>query len=352
MKALLIITGRGMGGDAITAINIAEALAKQGVSCEFALDHDAPGLVFKKNGYNWHKISIPQAGGHAATKKKMFKAGFKTLKASLESFNLIRKVKPDVVVGVIGGGAVVGCVGAKMAGVPAVGILITPMDAKVCLKLNNNIILPESNLFNSEFSKEGVIKSYSPINPDIIKGDKNKALLNLNQFYSNQYDPNKKTILFSSGSSLFEMTAKAAYNLSKERDDLNIMVVGYPLEEEYAEIINQDNIINLGYINWIHNLYDLTDLAILSDDGVMIHEAIACKVPIIALKGVKYGRYHNMAGVFKGAVIETDLDNLNQTISENLINLNEISSIAEKYGDEVLDASNKIAKFIISQIKK
>lgn len=346
MKALLIITGRGLGGDAVTALNIANALSNNGVDCEFALDHSAPGLVFKKNYINWHKISIPQAGGHAADKKRMFKAAIKAIKASFEAVNLIKKVKPDIVVGIIGGGAVIGCIAAKIARVPAVGILITPMDAKICLKLNNNIALPESNLFQSDFNPEGLEKCYSPIDPNIIKGDKEKALLKIEE-----YDPNKKSVLFSSGSSLFEMMVQAAHNLAKKRDDLNIFIIGHPLEDEYEQIIANDNIINLGFISWIHDLYDLADLAVLSDDGVMIHEAIACKVPIIALKGVKYGRYHNMAGVFPGAVVESDLDNLNETIDENLNNLEDISKKADKYGEEVLNASDKIAKYIISQIK-
>jgi len=47
MKALFVVTGRGIGGDAMTALNIARALEKRGVQCEFALDPTAPGLLFK-----------------------------------------------------------------------------------------------------------------------------------------------------------------------------------------------------------------------------------------------------------------------------------------------------------------
>ena len=64
MDALVIITGRGLGGDAVVAYNVITALEKKGVHCEIALDESAPGTIFKKNGLTWHKISIPQAGGH------------------------------------------------------------------------------------------------------------------------------------------------------------------------------------------------------------------------------------------------------------------------------------------------
>ena len=48
MKALFVVTGRGIGGDAVIAINIAKALSKYDFQSEFALDHTAPGLLFKK----------------------------------------------------------------------------------------------------------------------------------------------------------------------------------------------------------------------------------------------------------------------------------------------------------------
>lgn len=347
MKALLMITGRGMGGDAVTALNIARALSKKGVECEFALDHTAPGLLLKKEGIEWHKISIPQAGGHAATKSKLARAGFKTTMASLEAVKLIKKVKPDVVVGIIGGGAIIGCLSAKIARVPAVGILITPTDAKVCTRLNANIVLPESNLFQANLLEENIHKAYSPINPEVIGGSKEEALKKMPE----SFDTEKPTLLFSSGSSLFEMTAQAAQKISLSDIEANILVVGHPLEDEYLEYLKEENIIYLGYVDWIHDLYNLADVSVLSDDGVMIHEAIACKVPIVALTGVKYGRYHNMAAVFPGAVAESSIDELEQTIKVALDNIAEMKNEAHRYGDDVLDSGNKIADIIISESK-
>ena len=49
MKALIVITGRGLGGDSVIAYNIIEGLEAKGVQCEIALDESAPGLLFKKN---------------------------------------------------------------------------------------------------------------------------------------------------------------------------------------------------------------------------------------------------------------------------------------------------------------
>ncbi|MDR0900832.1 MAG: glycosyltransferase [Methanobrevibacter sp.] len=358
MKALLVITGRGMGGDAVNALNIAKALEEKGVQCELALDYKAPGLLFKNNGYSWHKLSVPQAGGHAATKIATFKAGAKTFKAALQCRSLIKKLKIDIVVGIIGGGAVVGCVGAKLAGVPAVGIIDTPLDTKICTKLNTCIVLPEAQLFKAEVIPPNVHKSFFPLTSGLTKGNAENALKSIKKLDTDSiFDKNKASILFSSGSSLFEGMAKAISNCvdnskySKITDNYNLLMVGLPLEEEYLDLIDFKKVINLGYIDWIKDLYELIDLAVLTDDGVMIQEAIACELPSVALTRVKYGRYHNMAGIFPGAVIESDLEDLNNKIEETLLNLDEVKNNAKKYSNEVISAGENIAEIIINEAK-
>jgi UDP-N-acetylglucosamine--N-acetylmuramyl-(pentapeptide) pyrophosphoryl-undecaprenol N-acetylglucosamine transferase len=357
MKALLVITGRGIGGDARVGLNVTKALENEGLDCEIALDHNAPGLLYKKNGYSWHKISIPQAGGHAASKLSTVKAGVKTLKAVRECKKLINEVKPDVIVGIIGGGAVIGCLAAKLAKIPAVGLIDTPLDSKVCSKLNHCIVLPENQLFKSKNLPKNLEKSFFPLTPGITKGNKSEGLKRINEHIqknpNNTFDENKKTILFSSGSSLFEMSAKALENFTNvTEDEYNILLVGDPLKKEYLNMVDNTKVINLGYIDWIKDCYALTDLAVLTDDGNMIQEAMACELPSIALTKVKYGRYHNMAAIFPGAVIESDIEDLNEKIFSTLNNLDSIQSKTTQYSQEVLSAGKKIANIIINEVNK
>lgn len=347
MKALFVVTGRGIGGDAVTALNIARALEKYDVDCEFALDHSAPGLLLKKHNLTWHRISIPQAGGHAATKKTLAKAAVKTSKAALEAARLVRKVHPHIVVGVIGGGAVVGCLGAKMAGVPSVGILITPTDAKVCTKITTTVALPESNLFQMDLNDKNIHKAYSPVDSTIVVGDREKAL----ELLPPEFDETRPTILLSSGSTLFEKMVQGAAALGKSGIDANILVVGAPLEEEFRDLLKDDNIIYLEYIDWIQDLYKVVDLAVLTDDGMMIQEAITCQLPIIALLGVKYGRYHNLAEIFKGAVLESQLEDIVSVTREAFNRLDELKENALKYSADVLNASDNIARIIYDKMK-
>jgi len=348
MKALFVVTGRGIGGDAVTALNIAKALSKYGFQCEFALDHTALGLLFKKNGIEWYKTSIPQAGGHAATKKTLVNAGLNTGKAVIETARLCRKISPDVVVGVIGGGAVVGCLAAKLASTPSVGVLITPVDAKICTRITTTVALPESNLFQVELNDKNIHKAYSPVNPEIIVGDRENALKHM----PDVYDKNIPTILLSSGSTLFEKMAIAASNLGDGRIESNILVVGDPLEEEYMKYFENSNLIYLGYIDWINDLYKIVDIAVVTDDGMMIHEAMAWGIPVVALLGVKYGRYHNLAAVFEGAVIESELENLKDVIENAFANMEYMKQCAVKYGEEVLKSSDKIAQIICARAKR
>lgn len=342
-----MVTGRGIGGDAAIALNISKSLSKYGVDCEFALNHGAIGTLFRKNKIKWHETSIPQAGGHAATKSTLIKGGLKTIQAIFDALKLYRKVNPDVVVGTIGGGAIVGCTAAKIAGIPSVGVVSTPSDAKVS-KFTTIIALPESPLFQLKINNQNVHKAFMPINPEIIRGNREKAL----KLMPEEYDPELPTILLSSGSTLFEKMALAAPKLRNNGIKANIVVIGHPLHEKYREYLETPGILYLGYVDWVRDLYKLADFVIITDDGVMLHEAIACNLPIITLLGVKYGRYHNMGEVFKGAMVESDLDNLDKIVNDFLNNIEKTKTIASEYGEDVLESADKIAKIIYDKIKK
>ena len=357
MKALLVITGRGIGGDAVVGLNIVKALENRGVKCEIALDKNAPGLLYKKKGYTWHKVSIPQAGGHAANKLTATKAGFRTLTAISKTTSLIRKIKPDIVIGVIGGGAVIGSLSSKLTRTKCISLINTPLDTKVCSKLNKCIILPENNLFKSENLPDNLQKAYFPLNTNIKSGNYDKGIKEIEKFLNEEknnttatFDINKKTILFSSGSTLFEGTVKAVQKFAEEySDSYNILLVGDPLKKEYLEMIDNTKIINLGYINWISDCYAISDLAVLTDDGNMIQESIICELPVIALTHVKYGRYHNMASIYEGVVLETSVEDANETIINALDNISEIESKIPPYKEALLNNNDNIVDEILKQ---
>ncbi len=348
MKALVVITGRGLGGDAVISNNIIEGLEDKGVQCEIALDESAPGLLFKKKGRTWHKIRIPQAGGHAATKASSIKAAFKMLTATFRARSLIKKLDVDLVVGVIGGGAIVGSVGAKLARKPAVSVIATPLDSKICPKFNKCFALPEMKYFLPEQLPKNIENILYPLDDDVGRGDSKIALEKLKE--SPKFDENKKTILFSSGSSIFKGIIKGANNFAKITDDYNILLVGLPLKEGYLDNLD-DGVIYLGYIDWISHLLSYLDLAVITDDGILLEETLASQIPIVTVTKVKWGRYHNMAGVYKGAIIESDIDNLNDNIFKAFDEFDSLKKNAIKYSKESLNAKSKLAKKMVDVVK-
>ena len=350
MKLLIFVTGRGIGGDAVTAYNILKALESKNISAKIVLDPSAPGYYFKKRNMSWLKTPIPSAGGHAASKSSLFKAGLKTIKAVILGSRLIKKEKADGVIGVIGGGFVIGCLSAKLAHVPAIGVVATPTDTKISLKCNPTLLLPESPAFTHKddyVSNYEIQKQYSPIKMDIIHGDKNNILDKLPK----KYDANKKSILFASGSTLFDDMAKAARNYAQENDDVNIFLIGAPLHEGINKIIDHPNIINLGYINYINDLYDLVDLAVITDDGLTLHETIACEIPVVVVIGVKYGRYHGLSRVFDGAVIESNVDNITSVVNKALNNYDSMKEATTKYAKDIIKAPEDLVEFVEKYMK-
>lgn len=349
MKALLIVTGRGLGGDASIALNVIKALEKRHVQCEIALDESAPGILFKKHGYSWHKISIPQAGGHAATKLSAAKGALKLITATFKARSLIKKTNADFVIGVLGGGAIVGSLGAKFARKPAFSLISTPLDSRVCPKFNECFILPDLDKFKWDVLPKNTDKSFYPLAPDSGNGNSEIGYSKLKD-YSN-FDENKKTIVFSSGSSIFKGMIDGVCNVADFTDEYNLVLVGLPLHDEYLDEINKREIIYAGYVDWINHLFKYADLAVLTDDGVSIQEALSTNTPIVALTHVKWGRYQNMAGVFKGAIVESSVEDVVKNVQFAFDNFDSLSQNTSKYAKLCLEASDVLAEKMLKKIK-
>ncbi len=347
MKALFVITGPGVGGDSAAALNISKSLAKYGVESEFALNHKSSGLLFKINGIKWHKTTVPAAGGHVASKLSLLKAAIKSIRGVFETARVIKKVNPDVVVGLSGGGAVIGCLSAKISNTPSVCILWTPIDAKICPRVATACVAStESPLFIKETKFKNVHKSYSPIDPTVINGNKENAL----KLMPEGYDKTLPTILLSSGSNLFEKMVLAASKLGKSGTQTNIVVVGLPQNKKCLKYLKDDNIMYLGFIDWIRDLYKLVDLVISSDDGIMVHEIIASGLPIITLQGVKWGRITQFPDIFKGALVQGHLETIDTEVKEALNNLDVMKENVSKYSKDILESTDRIAEIIYNTV--
>ena len=182
MKAFFTVTGRGLGGDAVVALNTMLALRKKGVESIIGIDETASGDLFEKNGFEVCKISIPHAGGHAATKLSAIKGALKLVTATFKARKAIKKCKSDFVVAVLGGGAIVGSLGAKFARKPCFSLISTPLDSKVCPKFNYCYVLPELDKFRLDTLPSNMDKSFYPLTDDIGDGNVEIALQKLKEY--------------------------------------------------------------------------------------------------------------------------------------------------------------------------
>lgn len=314
------------------------------------MDESAPGLLFKKHGYSWHKISVPHAGGHAATKLSAAKGALNLISATFKARNLIRKENYDFVIGVLGGGAIVASTAAKLARKPAFSLLATPLDSKICPKFNQCFVIPELNIFRWEVLPKNIDRTFYPLSDDSGKGDVSIALSKLKEFPA--FDENKKTILFSSGSSIFKGMIDGVCKVADYTDEFNLVLVGLPLHDDYLDEVKKRNIIYAGYIDWINHLFKFADLTVLTDDGISIQEALSCETPIVTLTHVKWGRYQNMAGVFKGAIIESSIDDVVKNVYYAFENMDSMKPYVSKYAKMSIDAGDVLAEKILKKVNK
>ena len=118
------------------------------------------------------------------------------------------------------------------------------------------------------------------------------------------------------------------------------------------DIIDYPNIINLGYINYIDDLYDLIDLAVITDDGLTLHETLACQIPVVVVIGVKYGRYHGLSKVFEGAVLESNVENISEQVNSALTNYDDMKEATLKYSEDIINGPEDLTNFIIEHMSQ
>lgn len=138
--------------------------------------------------------------------------------------------------------------------------------------------------------------------------------------------------------------------VAEASDEYNLVLVGSPLHEEYYDLMDE-RIIYVGFIDWINHLFKFSDLTVLTDDGVSLEEALVCQKPIIALTRVKWGRYQNMAGVFKGAIIESEVEDVCKSIDEAFENYDSLKQAAEKYGIQCYEAADVLVDNILKKLE-
>ncbi len=138
----------GTAGHVIPALSVAEELKARGCEVEFAGGDRAEAELVPAAGLPFHLINAE--GLSRTSRVKALKAALKAIPAVLSGIRLIRRLKPDAVMG--GGGYVAGVVGAA-AVITRTPLVLTEADSH--LGISNRVLSPFAKRVCLAFQIEG-----------------------------------------------------------------------------------------------------------------------------------------------------------------------------------------------------
>lgn len=285
-KVRVIISGGGTGGHIFPAIAIANALKKleQGIEILFV---GAQGKMemekVPKAGYEIIGLNI--AGLNRSNMLKNLTFPFKLIGSLLKSMSIIRKFKPNVVVGVGGfaSGPVMYAAGSK--GIPTViqeqnsyaGItnkLLGKKAKKVCVAYDN---------MDSFFPASNIIRTGNPVRQDILnlEGKREEAYKTFN------LDPSKKTLLViggSLGARSINLAIKSHIEDFKKADVQVVWQTGKLFIEEAKKVVADANATNMFVSDFIYTMdqaYAVADVVISRAGASSISELCIVGKPAV-----------------------------------------------------------------------
>ena len=358
-KLKFILSGGGTGGHIYPAIAIANELKSRFPEAEFLFVGAQDKMEMQK---------VPQAG-YAI--KGLWIAGLqrrltldnalfpiKLISSLLRSRAIIRKFKPDVVIGTGGFASGPLLQVAAMAGIPTViqeqnsypGItnkLLAKKARKICVAYDN---------LDSFFPKEKMILTGNPIRQDLIAIDskREEAIRYFN------LDANKKTLLVLGGSLGARRINQLIANEITALSNQNIQVIwqcGKLYFEDYKHFSNNTNIQVLSFIDRMDLVYAAADVVISRAGASSVSELCVVGKPVIFIPSPNVSEDHqtkNAQAIVdkKGGLMikESELDAKFTTVFNDLVS-------NENLQKELSDNIKKLAKVnatkeIVDEIEK
>ena len=308
----IIISGGGTGGHIFPAIAIANALKEEEPSVEILFVGANGKIEMEKVPAAGYQIKgLPVRGFIRKLSFENFKVIFNLLKSLFLSYNIIKRFKPDVVVGVGGfaSGPVVYV--ASLLGVPALlqeqnsyaGVtnkLLAKRSKKICVAYDN---------MQRYFSEQKIVKTGNPVRQDLYRNDIKKAEA-LAYF---GLDQNKKTILVLGGSGGARSINEAVISKLEELKKSNIQLLWqtgkyyYAKSSAAAKKLETKNCLVKDFITRMDYAYTVADLVISRAGAATISELSLLKIPAILVPSPNVAEDHQtknaMALVEKNAAI-------------------------------------------------
>ena len=369
----VIVSGGGTGGHIYPAVSIVRAIEKQlkdsGDSCDILYVGTSAGLeamIVPREGLRFETIQV--SGIKRSISLKIISTAIKVVVGFFQALSLMRRFKPNIVIGT--GGFVCGPVllAAAICKVPCIiqeqnalpGItnkLLSRFVNKVCLGYR------EAGEHFPAAAQDKLIYTGNPVRDDIVKVDKVKAYVELG------IDAHKKTILVVGGSRGARSINNAmieVYSFFAGRADVQVLhatgEADFPrMLKAFNElqVPNKENIIVRPYLFNIQNALAVADLAVYRAGAVGLAELAAVGVPAILIPYPYAAENHQEYNAralekAKAALVILDRDLSGEMLVEQLNRLFSqpqlLADMAKNSAQAgILDAAQCIANIAIAQ---
>ncbi|MGG7033727.1 MAG: undecaprenyldiphospho-muramoylpentapeptide beta-N-acetylglucosaminyltransferase [Flavobacterium sp.] len=361
-KLKFILSGGGTGGHIYPAIAIANELKLRFPDCEILFVGAKDKMEMEKvpqAGYPIEGLWIAGLQRKLTLQNAMFP--FKLMSSLVKSKSIIKKFKPNVVIGTGGFASGPLLQMANSAGIPTViqeQNSFPGITNKLLSKKANVICVAYENL-EKFFPKEKMVLTGNPVRQDLID-IKEKRAEAISYF---KLDPNKKTVLILGGSlgsrRINQLIAKEIPHFEKQNVQL-IWQCGKFYIDEYKHFSEKENVQVLSFIDRMDLVYAAADVVISRSGASSVSELCIVGKPVIFIPSPNVAEDHQTknakAIVDKKAALlikESELDAQFETVFDNLLadeNLqNELSENIQKLAKT--NATKDIVDAIVKLIK-
>ncbi len=361
----VIISGGGTGGHIFPAIAIANALKKRINNIQILFVGAEGKMEMEKvPAAGYHIIGLPIAGLQRRFTLKNFVVPFKLMISMFKAKRIVKRFKPDVVIGV--GGYASGPM-LKVAANNKIPTVIQEQNSypgitnKILSKKVDKICVAYNNM-EKYFPKDKVYLTGNPVRQDIvnIEGKRNRGL----EFFN--LDDNKKTVLVIGGS-----LGARNINLSIEKyleeianNDLQLIwQTGKPFYNQAVEATKKyesKNIKAYDFITKMDYAYAVADIIVSRAGAIAISEICAIKKPAIFIPLPTATEDHQTKNAmslvnYKAALLVKDSDAIN-VLGDKIIDLINDEDQKKKLITNISnldykDSADVIANVVLSLIK-
>ena len=365
----IIVSGGGTGGHIYPAVTIANQIKEKQPDAEIIFVGTREGLeceIVPRYGYPIEFIEV--AGFQRKLSLDTIKSAFKLLAGLINALKLIRKIKPDLVVGT--GGYVCGPV-LFLAALQGIPTCIQEQNAmpgvtnKILAHFVKKVFLGYQEAGKYFGGNSEKIFTGNPIRKEILEVSRATAIEKF------KLDPAKKTILVSGGSrgarSINDAMALVETSLAGRSDVQVIHITGETGYEKFIgqvekKVLMSDNIKVFRYMHDMPLALAAADLAIFRSGAIGLAELMARGIPSILVPypyATANHQEHNARAVegAGGAVVILDKELTGEILLKQIESLLADESKLQKMKDAAKalgrpEAAEDIARKVLALLKK